>query len=436
MKMHDMTSPPRFVALLFGAILLGLVSQGALAAGTASGTVVTNLAKLTYEVGGVAQGAICSSPTGNGTADDDGTCVSGAFGALNTDFAVDNKVDVLVTEGNSTYTTVVAGQTAALTTFTVKNEGNTTQDFKLDVANLADGTPLFSKTDNFTGTSCTVSNIAISSGSMGTYTASDQHINALTAESIATVTVSCNIPGAQANNSFAVVSLKATARANDAANTMGGALSETANTEDGVEIVFGDSAGTDDTSGAGDAEHSDRDGYFVQTATLTVTKTVSLRCDPVDGDSSPHNIPGAVVRWTITIANAAGGSSTTLSSIADALNANTTLDPDLITGVGSTGANGQCEYGAAGSGSPESANTRSVRIQNTNARAMLGTAGGGAATSSYFVADAADANADGVSSTGGVAINFGTALPGGGAYTAGELKAGETVTIYFNVGIN
>lgn len=433
MKKHNTNSPPGIAALLAGAMLLGLVSQSALAAGTASGTVVTNLAKLSYSVGAVAQGDICSSPSGNGTADDDGTCVSGAFGALNTDFAVDNKVDMLVTEGNSTYTTVVAGQTAATTTFTVKNEGNTTQDFKLDVANLASSTSLFGKTDNFDGTSCTVSSIAISSGSMGTYTALDQHINALTAESVATVTVSCNIPAAQANGSFAAISLKATGRTDNAANSMGGALSETANTEDGVEIVYGDSAGTDDTSGAGDAEHSARDGYFVQTATLTVTKTMATLCDPIDGSTSPHNIPGGMVRWTITIANAAGGASATLSSITDALNANTTLDPDLITGVG---VGGVCEYAAGGAGSPESAVTRSVRIQNSASRPMAGTAGGASALSSFFVADAADANADGVSSTGGVTVNFGTAFPGGGSYTAGELKAGETVTIYFNVGIN
>ena len=191
MKNHNTSSPPRLVALLFGAALFGLVSQSALAAGTASATVVTNLAKLSYTVGGVAQGDICSSPTGNTTADDNGVCVSGAFGALNTDFAVDNKVDVLVTEVSTSYTTVVAGQTGALTTFTVTNEGNTTQDFKLDVANLANGTVLFTKTDNFDGTSCTVSNIVIASGSMGAYTALDQHINALTADSSATITVTC-----------------------------------------------------------------------------------------------------------------------------------------------------------------------------------------------------------------------------------------------------
>lgn len=433
MKTHTTTSPPRLVALLFGAALFGLASQSALAAGTASGTVVTNLAKLSYSVGGTAQGDICSSPGGNSTADDDGTCVSGAFGALNTDFAVDNKVDVLVTEGNATYTTVPAGKTGATTTFTVKNEGNTTQDFKLDVASLVNGTNLFGKVDNFDGTSCTVSNIVYTSGGtgMGTYTALDQHINALTAEAIATVTVSCDIPAAQANNSFAVVSLKATARVDNAANTMGGAVSESANTEDGVEIVFGDSVGTDDA--LGDGAHSDRDAYFVQTATLTVTKTMATLCDPIDGNTSPHNIPGGMVRWTITIANAAGGASATLATIADALNANTTLDPDLIDGVG---VGGVCEFGAGGAGAPESAVTRSVRIQNSVSRPMAGTAGGASALSSYFVADAADANADGVSSTGGVTVNFGTAFPGAGGYAAGELKAGETVTVYFNVGIN
>jgi len=425
MKKYHTTSPPRFVALLFGAALFGLVSQSALAAGTASATVVTNLAKLSYTVSGVAQGAICSSPTGNGTADDDGTCVSGAFGALNTDFAVDNKVDVLVTEVSTSYTTVVAGATARETTFTVKNEGNTTQDFKLDVANLANGTVLFTKTDNFDGTSCTVSNIVMTSGSMGNYTALDQHINALTAESVATVTVSCTIPAAQANNSFAVVSLTATGRADNAGDTMGGALAETANTEDGVEIVFGDSAGTDDA--LGDAAHSAQDGYFVQTATLTVTKTMATLCDPVDGNASPHNIPGAVVRWTIAVANS-GAVSATLATIADVINANTAFDPDMITGAGT------CEFAAGGAGTPSSANGNGVRLQNSVARPMLGSAAG-TVTSSYFTGAA---DADGVTLGAGpsVDIDFSVAFPAGGGYTAGELKAGETTTITFNTGIN
>jgi uncharacterized repeat protein (TIGR01451 family) len=410
---------------LFGALLLGLVSQSALAAGTASTTVVTSLGNITYDVGGTPL-TVCSAPgAGNSTLDDDGTCVTGAFGALVTDFAVDNKVDVLVTEGNTTYTTTVAGTLNALTTFTVENQGNTTQDFSLAVANLANGTVLFTLTDDFNPTGCTVDSVTISSGSMGVYTAGDQHINALTADSIATVNVSCDIPAAQADGSFAVVSLTATGRADDAANTLGGALAEAANTEDGVEIVFGDSAGTDDA--LGDAAHSDRDAYLVQAATLTITKSLATLCDPVDGNAGPHNIPGGMVRWTITITNS-GGASANLTTFSDAIPTNTTFDPDLIDGVG---AGTLCEFAAAGAGTPESANGSGVRLQNSVARPMSGTPGG-TVTSSYFTGAA---DADGVTVAASVAVDFTTAFPAGGGYTAGELKAGETVTVYFNVGI-
>jgi hypothetical protein len=39
---------------------------------------------------------------------------------------------------------------------------------------------------------------------------------------------------------------------------------------------------------------------------------------------------------------------------------------------------------------------------------------------------------------GTLTVDFTTAFPAGGApaYTAGELKSAESVTVYFNVGIN
>lgn len=427
------SSRPRLAALLFGAALLGLASQSALAAGTASTTVIANMASITYDVGG-SPVYICSAPGGNTTLDSDGTCVDGVNGAGVTDFAVDNKVDLLVTEVSTTYTTSGAGSTAQVTTFTVKNEGNTTQDFLLAAANLANGTSLFTKTDNFDVTGCVIA-LSSTTGTATFSTTGGDHLDALVADEIATMTVSCNIPAARANGDFAAISLTATARANDAAATLGAALAEAANTEDGVEIVFGDAAKAATGDTAGNGVDSDRDGYLVTAPKLTITKSVTTLCDPVDGNTTPHNIPGAVVRWTITIANDAAATSASLTTISDAIPTNTTLDPDLITGAGVGTA---CEYAAAGAGTPESANTRSVRIQNTNSRAMAGTAAG-AATSSYFVADVADANADGVtatSATGTLSVNFVTALPAGGAYGAGELKAGETLTIYFNVGIN
>lgn len=416
----------RLAALLFGAAVFGLVSQSAMAAGTASATVISNMASLTYDVAGSPL-YICSAPAGNSTLDNDGVCVNGANGAVVTDFAVDNKVDLLVTEGNTTYTTSTAGSTLQTTSFSVKNEGNTTQDFALSLSQPVGGT-LFTKTDNFDATACTVSNIVIASGSMGAYTATDQHINALTADSIATVTVSCSIPAARADGDFAIVALTATTRTDNAANTLGGALSETANTEDGVEIVFGDAAKAATGDAAGDGVDSDRDGYFVQAPQLTITKTVATLCDPVDGATTPHNIPGAVVRWTITVANA-GAVSASLTSISDAIPTNTTFDPDMITGAGAGTA---CEYAAGGAGTPSSVNGDGVRIQNSVARPMLGS-NAGTVTSSYFTGAA---DADGVTVGGSAVVTFTTALPAGGAYAAGELKAGETVTVTFNVGIN
>ena len=329
-----------------------IAPQTGWASGTPAGTVISNLAKASYDIGGGPQIVTCSSPAGNSTADDDGVCVTGAFGALSTDFAVDNKVNVTVTEGNTTFTTVVAGQTAALTTFSVANNGNTTQDFALAVANLANGTTLFTRTDDFDVTGCTVSNIVIASGTMGTYTATDQHINALTADSIATVSVSCNIPATQANNSFAVVSLTATARADDAANTLGAALAETANTQAGVEIVFGDAAGTDDI--ARDAAHSARDAYLVQTATLTVTKTASV----LDPQGGPVVMPTSVITYQIAVSLGAG--TATGLVITDPLPANTTYLANSISitcNAGTYAGGGACGTGTIAAPQPPVAKT-------------------------------------------------------------------------------
>ena len=167
------------------------------AAGTASNTTISNRASLSYEVGGVAQTGIESSPTGNSTA--------GVGNGTDTSFVVDNKVDVLVTEGNTTYTSVSPGQTAAVTTFAVTNQGNTVQDFALAAANLANGTTLFGGTDNFDGTSCTAYR---ESGANAGYLSTEDtaiYVDELAADGTATVYIVCDIPAGQANNSNAVV---------------------------------------------------------------------------------------------------------------------------------------------------------------------------------------------------------------------------------------
>ena len=96
-------------------------------------------------------------------------------------------------------------------------------------------------------------------------------------------------------------------------------MTETAGADTaGVDIVFGDAAGTDD--GARNANHSSRSAYRVVSAALSVAKISTLICDPFNGTTNPKHIPGAIVRWTITITNT-GAASASLSTVADAINA-------------------------------------------------------------------------------------------------------------------
>jgi len=408
---------PMQVAALCGVLLLGFTGL-ANAAGTASNTTISNRASLTYSVGGVPQTLIESSPTGNST--------PGATNGTDTSFLVDNKVNVLVAEANSTYTSVAPGATAQVTTFTVTNQGNTTQDFALSASNRPNGTSLFTRTDNFDATSCAT---YVESGATAGYQSAQDtatYIDELAADGSKTVYVVCDIPSGLANNAFAVVTLTATARAGGAAASLGAALTETvgANTA-GVDIVFADAAGTDDS--ARDASHSARDAYLVASSAITVTKTVSVLCDPLNANVNPKNIPGALVRWTITVANdAAAGASATLTQVTDALNANSTFDPDLVASSATPAA---CEGASGGAGTPESANGSGFRMNVT-----------GSSRSGFpkFFTTANDADGADLNGTT-VQINYGTAMPvdaGGSGYAAGELKPGESVSVYFNVGIN
>lgn len=415
MKTHNASSPPRLLALLFGAALLGLVSQGALAVqqGTASGTAINNLAKLSYSAGGVAQNEICSAPGGNSTGNggtSGTTCSSGTNGASNTTFVVDKKVNVTVATTDVAAVAVVPGQTAVVTTFTVTNMGNDTQDFALSAANVASGQVLFTKTDNFQTTGPTA---YVESGGTGGYQAGQDtatYIDELASGASITVYVVATIPASQVNGDAALVSLTATARAGGGAAVLGGALTETAgaDTPGVVDTVFADSAGSDDASR--DAAHSARSAYVVTSSVISVAKTVAVLCDPFNGVTNQKNIPGAIVQYSIAITNS-GASSATLTTVTDALDSHVAHDPGLRAPTNAA----TCIAGAGTSG---------FQITSSaGGRALGGTAG--------VMTNAADA--DGATIAGSnITIDFSAALPAGGGYTAGELKTGETATVKYN----
>ena len=113
-------------ALLLIVAVAVAVPQQASALGTASGTSIANRATINYQVGGVPQAAIGSSPTGN---------TSGA--GVDTTFVVDDKVMMTVAANDAAAVTTYPSSTTQAMKFTVTNTGNTTHDLALTAASIA-----------------------------------------------------------------------------------------------------------------------------------------------------------------------------------------------------------------------------------------------------------------------------------------------------------
>ena len=386
------------LCLLFMGLIGFAATQPAMAAGTPSGTVITNNATLVYQVGGVPQ-----TPVQDVTPPQ---------------FVVDNKVDLVVAEdtGTSGYTDVNPNTTNQVLTFTVSNTGNTVQDFALAAA---PGTDPHGGADNFDASALRV---FVEDGTTPGFQALEDtatYIDELAPWAAAgdevTVYVLANIAISQASGDIAAYTLTATARAGGGVGSLGGALTQTAgaDTPGAVDIVFADGAG--DTDGARDAAFSDSDAYRVLSAQLTIDKSATVIRDPFNLAASPKRIPGAYVQYAITISNAGTATATaTMTSITDTLDANVAIDPDLIV---------------AATGAAESAAGLGFRVD------LVGTTRATQGTPQYFTTTS---SVDGIdhdgSATGGIVnADMALVLPAEGAYAAGELLAGESVTLTFNV---
>ena len=366
----------RYAVFLVGVISIGVL-QTAHAAGTLSGTSVNNRATVDYDVGGVAQTAIESSPAGNST--------PGPGAGTDTTFVVDNRVDLTVAETDAAPTPVNPGQGAAVTTFTVTNDGNTAQDYALTAANLVTGTIVHGNSDNLD-----VNNLAVfvDSNGNGTYeVAADlaTFIASLAPDTTITVFVVADIPIGAGNGDFGNVSV--TAVTHDAGSGATSVTTETAGADNPalVDVVFGD-AGTDGLE-------ADNDGYAVSSAQLAITKASSVISDPFNGTTNPKSIPGAVMEYSLTVNNT-GAVSATSVRITDVLDPSVTL---LLA-----------QYNAGAS---------DVQI-------TIGTA-----APVFCTADAGDGDGDGCGLTGGtLEVNPGI--------TVGTVAADNPAVILFQVTIN
>ena len=293
------------------AVPLTLVgAMPAFAAGTASGTDITNTVTVNYQVGSVSQTATGDSDT----------------------FFVDRKLIFAVEERAAIGTTLVApGQNDAIVAYTVTNSSNDVVDFALTVANLS-GTAAPRGTDSIDASNLEIcvdaDNNGICSGSGAEAWGATGVIDNLAADGVRTVFVRGDFAGTVTNGQIAGISLNATAHVGGGAGlgtqystsaTAGTpefvATDSTANTS-GVETIFAD-------AGRNGAE-SALDDYTVGAAILSVVKSSTVLWDPVTGSTNGTTrfakaIPGAIVEYCIAVTNGAGAATAQSVAISDIL---------------------------------------------------------------------------------------------------------------------
>ncbi len=285
---------------------------------TASGTTVNNQASVSYDVGGSTQSVSSNVAS----------------------FVVDKKVNLAVAEVGGAVTQTAIGATAQVTTFTVTNLTNATQDFRLDPDQQTVSIPLLGS-DNFNVTNM---HAYVDSNGNGTYDAgidTATYIDELAPDASVTVFIVADIPNTPGADT-AIVSLNVVAAAGGAPNTLGADLIASStlvpDSAGTVEIVFADGSGPLDLARNGQARAFD--AYHISTAVVTLAKTSRVVSDPINFLANPHAIPGATVEYCMTINNAGPGTATNLT-VTDNVPANTTFVPGSIQ-VGTSAGGAGC----------------------------------------------------------------------------------------------
>lgn len=423
--------------LLLGAILTTGFASNALAL-TAACSTISNQATLTYSDGG-----------GPLTIDSDGDAITP--GIQTTDFTVDSKVDLTISTFNSPVTATGINQVLV---YRITNAGNDTQRYMLQLY-AGNGEVRGAATDNFDMANIRVvvdtsPDGAVSVDALGVVTlGAGESVIDLTAladgsdlgltpdvvgnvgvapANVIEVYVIANVPAGQTTGDDAIYTLKARTYQVATVTGVGGVLGgETGNTSTtttvnscGNAVVLADVTAA--TNGVGAVADASKDGdnyatgyYTVSAATISVAKSQKIWWDPMNGAfPNAQAIPGAYVQYVITVSNT-GAAAAILDTITDILQGDLAIDPDLIDGTSVT----------TTPGAPENGVDDGFKVVVTGSTRALD------AANQYFTTSTAD-GVDFAGST--VTADFGTILPieAGPGYVAGELKAGETVTLTFN----
>lgn len=314
--------------LLSGA--LALTAPQAAEALTAACTQINNRATVNYTIGAVAQPAINSRNGNNANADEA------------TSFYVGVKVDLTVTKQDNSVPTFAPGATNATMNFLVTNNGNASMIYDLTAANKATGTtsptfvPAIAFTDNFNAATVSVNGSGITTATTA----------AVAPGASLPVTVVITVPNTQVNNDLSVWSLIAqskftgtgtisvtTKNSTATGAQIGGATCSAAGpATTNIDVVTNDIQGTDDGA-ANDGASSDRDAVLVTAAGLTISKSSVVYWDPVNLFATPKAIPGAIVTYTVNIANAATAATASNIQVVDSLDAPITAGQVVFGGA-------------------------------------------------------------------------------------------------------
>lgn len=312
--------------LLTGTAAVATIGGGGAAlAATQAGTTITNQAQASYTVNGIQQTAQSTVST----------------------FVVDRKVNFTVVSAQAASTKVSVGQIGAVTAFTVTNLTNGAQDFILDPDQMNLSLGVLPGTDNFN-----VDNMRafVDGNGNGTYEVDSDRatfIDELLPDTSATVFIVADVPTAQ-NPDLAFVSLHVIAAAGTTPGTRGNPLLPTdvniVNQDAEVDIVFADN--DSDGLALGDLERNGQGRAYAayeigtRSVALTVAKSSRIVSDGVNL-LNPKALPGAIVEYCLTVANATLLTAASSIVLTDVVPANTTYVADSIT-IGGLGAGGVC----------------------------------------------------------------------------------------------
>ena len=341
--------------LLSMVAILALSSVGVMAAGTDYNVDITNSAKLTYEVSGVAQNEVTS----------------------NTDtFKVDRKVDVVVATSDTANIVVVpkinvSSDTKPLT-FVVKNSSNGKQDFVLNVSNLVNGKDTLDsgETDNIDYATdlkiCVDATCSDNKNIAGTNIQFDEDENK-------TYYVFANIPDTAEDGEHGTIALTATAVKDGTTTEMTDNKAD-ADVKNAVDIVFAEAAGVSVGDAQYDGKHSALSAYEVVTAMIDVSKYSCVIADGISADDKWKRIPGATIRYALDVNNT-GTAATEGAKLSD------TLQND-VTYVANSGV---IKDAACDCTTPAGANTGdTVDVSGQAVTANFGTVNGNSHECAYF----------------------------------------------------